>query len=67
MPDKLNFRVIFKEIDRLREEAGPHLDQEQLDEYEKIRVLAEAARDLQEQPEQTYFTTSYHSGAARSC
>ena len=66
MADKLNFEIVFKEIDRLRKEMGPQLDQEQLHECEEIRALSQAIRDLQEQPEQTYFTTSYHSGPARS-
>ena len=57
MPDKLNFEVVFKEIETVQRETGPSLSAEQLEEYEKIRVLAEAARELQEQPEQTYFTT----------
>jgi hypothetical protein len=54
---KLNFNIIFEEIDKLSKETDLKLTSEEVLEYDEIRRLREIVVGIQS-PEQSYYTST---------
>ncbi len=51
------YSVIFKELDKLAEEPGTLLSDNEIQEYNEIRILREIVQKIQT-PEQNYLTST---------